>query len=204
MGCREPKYVPYPLKLLSNILNTYPCLETLKSYYSHAWKSRFSHHRRILSSNSFFSRQKYLPPPFIFFRGRPQTMLTRICPSLTTYSHFTLVRKYKQTVDISNTTYLPKSPCQRSLWTTPRQRSSSPAPFWGLFSVIFSIFDDIGKRWKYIQSFSKVPSMSFYPDFILILSKVYFDCIQTLSRFYPDFIQILFWFYLDKIRIKFG
>ena len=115
LGCREPKCVPYPLKLISNILNTYPCLETLKSYYSHAWKSRFSHHRRILSSNSFFSRQKYLPPPFIFFRGRPQTMLTRICPSLTTYSHFTLVRKHKQTVDISNTTYLPKSPCQRSL-----------------------------------------------------------------------------------------
>ena len=51
--------------VISNILNNYPCLETLKSYYSHAWKSWFSHHRRILSSNSFFSRQKYLPPPFI-------------------------------------------------------------------------------------------------------------------------------------------
>ena len=51
--------------VISNVLNTYPCLETLKSYYSHAWKSWFSHHRRILSSNSFFSRQKYLPPPFI-------------------------------------------------------------------------------------------------------------------------------------------
>ena len=65
-------------------------------------------------------------------------------------------------------------------------------------------------------------SMSFYPDFILILSWFYPDLsrfhpdfILILSRFYPDFlkthfIQILSWFYpnfwkyLDKIRIKSG
>ena len=74
--------------------------------------------------------------------------------------------------------------------------------------------------------FKKVPSMSFYPDFILILSWFYpdfililswfyLDFIQILSRFfknslYPNFIQILSWFYpdifknQDKIRIKFG
>ena len=40
-----------------------------------------------------------------------------------------------------------------------------------------------------------VPSMSFYPDFIQILSRFYLD----LSRFYPDFIQILFRFYPDFI-----
>jgi galactose-1-phosphate uridylyltransferase len=32
------------------------------------------------------------------------------------------------------------------------------------------------------------PSMSFYPDFIQILSRFYPDFIQILSRFYPDFI----------------
>ena len=33
-----------------------------------------------------------------------------------------------------------------------------------------------------------VPSMSFYPDFFLILSRFYLDFIQSLSRFYPDFL----------------
>ena len=32
--------------------------------------------------------------------------------------------------------------------------------------------------------------MSFYPDFIQILSRFYLDFILILSRFYPDFIQI--------------
>ena len=41
-----------------------------------------------------------------------------------------------------------------------------------------------------------VPSMSFYPDFIQILSRFYPDFIQILSRFYrnslyPNFIHIL-------------
>ena len=45
------------------------------------------------------------------------------------------------------------------------------------------------------------PSMSFYPDFILILSRFYSDFILILSRFYPDFIQILSWFYPDFILI---
>ena len=67
----------------------------------------------------------------------------------------------------------------------------------------------------------KVPSMSFYPDFILILYWFYLDFIQILSRFIKThFIQILsrflkthftqilsrfypnFWKYLDKIWIK--
>ena len=62
---------------------------------------------------------------------------------------------------------------------------------------------------------TQVPSMIFYPDFILILSRFYPDFIQILSRFYPDFLKthfilILsrfypnFWKYLDKIRIKSG
>ena len=34
-------------------------------------------------------------------------------------------------------------------------------------------------------------SMSFYPDFIQILSLFYPDFILVLSKFYPDFIQIL-------------
>ena len=77
--------------VISNVLNTYPCLETLKSYYSHAWKSWFSHHRRILSSNSFFSRQKYLSPPFILLGVVHKIrMLTRIYSSSTTSSHLTL------------------------------------------------------------------------------------------------------------------
>ena len=54
-------------------------------------------------------------------------------------------------------------------------------------------------------------SMSFYPDFILILSCFYLDFILILSRFYPDFlkthlIQILSWFYpnFENIWIKSG
>ena len=50
--------------------------------------------------------------------------------------------------------------------------------------------------WLCIHS-TKVPSMSFYPDFILILSRFYPNFIQILSKFiqtsfkfYPDFIQI--------------
>ena len=43
------------------------------------------------------------------------------------------------------------------------------------------------------QPFLKAPSMSFYPDFISILSWFYPDSILILSKFYPD-----------KIRIKFG
>ena len=35
------------------------------------------------------------------------------------------------------------------------------------------------------------PSMSFYPDFIQILSWFHPDFIQILSKFYPNFIQIL-------------
>ena len=46
-----------------------------------------------------------------------------------------------------------------------------------------------------------VPSMSFYPDFIQILSRFYPDFIQILFRFYPDFIQILSRFYPDFIQI---
>ena len=34
------------------------------------------------------------------------------------------------------------------------------------------------------------PSMSFYPEFILILSRFYLDFLLILSKFYPDFIQI--------------
>ena len=41
--------------------------------------------------------------------------------------------------------------------------------------------------------YTLAPSMSFYPDFILILSWFYLDFILILSKFYPD-----------KIRIKFG
>ena len=37
-----------------------------------------------------------------------------------------------------------------------------------------------------------VPSMSFYPDFIQILSRFYPDHIQIFSRFYPDFLEIHF------------
>ena len=47
----------------------------------------------------------------------------------------------------------------------------------------------------------KVPSMSFYPDFIQILTRFYPDFIQILFRFYPDFIQILSRFYPDFIQI---
>ena len=47
-------------------------------------------------------------------------------------------------------------------------------------------------------------SMSFYSDFILILSWFYPDFILILSWFYPDFILILSKFYPDKIRIEFG
>ena len=42
---------------------------------------------------------------------------------------------------------------------------------------------------------SKVPSISFYPDFVSIISRFYLDFVQILSRFYPDFIQILCRFY---------
>ena len=42
---------------------------------------------------------------------------------------------------------------------------------------------------------TKGSSMSFYPDFILILSWFYPDFIYILSWFYPDFIQILSRFY---------
>ena len=50
---------------------------------------------------------------------------------------------------------------------------------------------------------TKVPSMSFYSDFILILSRFYSDFILTLSRFfrnlhYPNFIQISSWFSKKK------
>jgi hypothetical protein len=48
---------------------------------------------------------------------------------------------------------------------------------------------------------TKVPSMSFYPDFNQILSGFYLDFIQILLRFYLDFIQILFIFYPDIILI---
>ena len=41
-----------------------------------------------------------------------------------------------------------------------------------------------------INSVPKGSSMSFYPDFILILSSFYPDFILILSRLYPDFIQI--------------
>ena len=47
----------------------------------------------------------------------------------------------------------------------------------------------------------KVPSMSFYPDIIQILSRFYPDFIQISSRFYPDLIQILSRFYSDSIQI---
>ena len=49
---------------------------------------------------------------------------------------------------------------------------------------------------NHIQSLTKVPSMSFYPDFIQILSRCFPDFLET------HFIQILFRFYLHKIRIK--
>jgi hypothetical protein len=57
---------------------------------------------------------------------------------------------------------------------------------------------------------SKVPSMSFYPDFILILPRFYPNFIQILSKFCTDFIQILSKFYtyfiliFEKIWIKSG
>ena len=56
-------------------------------------------------------------------------------------------------------------------------------------------------------SCTKAPSMSFYPDFISILSWFYPDFILILSRFfrnslYPNFIQILSWFYPNFIQIK--
>ena len=46
-----------------------------------------------------------------------------------------------------------------------------------------------------------VPSMSFYPDFILILSRFYPNCIQILSKLYPNFIQLLSKFNADFIQI---
>ena len=36
---------------------------------------------------------------------------------------------------------------------------------------------------------NKVPSMSFYPNFILILSRFYLDTIQVLFRFYSEFLE---------------
>ena len=45
-----------------------------------------------------------------------------------------------------------------------------------------------------------VPSMSFYPDFIQILSIFYLDFIQN---FYPFFIQIFSRFYPDFLEIHF-
>ena len=90
--------------------------------------------------------------------------------------------------------------------------------FWNFLNSLFFIENsgfvmicDILAYNKYILG----SSMSFYPDFILILSWFYLDFILILSRFYPDFlkthfIQILSWFYpnfwkyLDKIRIKSG
>ena len=65
-----------------------------------------------------------------------------------------------------------------------------------------------GKLWVSDASFvnanstilmPKVPSISFSPDFILILSSFYPVFIQTLLRFYPNFIRMF-----EKIRIKFG
>ena len=47
--------------------------------------------------------------------------------------------------------------------------------------------------------YAKGPSMSFYPDFIPILSWFYPDFILILSWFYPDFIQILSRSNQDKI-----
>ena len=47
----------------------------------------------------------------------------------------------------------------------------------------------------------KVPSMSFYPDFILISSRFYPNVIQILSKFYPNFILILSKFYPNLIQI---
>ena len=47
----------------------------------------------------------------------------------------------------------------------------------------------------------KGPSMSFYPDFIQILSRFYPDFIQILCRFYSDFIQVLYRVYPDFILI---
>ena len=46
-------------------------------------------------------------------------------------------------------------------------------------------------------------SMSFYSDFILILSWFYPDYILILSRCYPDFIQILSWFFKNSLYPNF-
>ena len=69
--------------------------------------------------------------------------------------------------------------------------------------------------WDFTMVWGQSPSMSFNPDFILILSWFYPDYIQinldkicinlekdTLSKFYPDFILISSWFYPDFTLIS--
>ena len=53
------------------------------------------------------------------------------------------------------------------------------------------------------ETLHKVPSMSFYPDFILILFRFYPDVIQILSRFYPDFTQILSKCFRNSLYLNF-
>ena len=63
-------------------------------------------------------------------------------------------------------------------------RYDSPGQIFGLFAGAALVAVGV--------IFVLVPSMSFYPDFI-----------QILSRFYPDFIQILTKFYLDLVGIDY-
>ena len=43
------------------------------------------------------------------------------------------------------------------------------------------------------------PSMSFYPDFIQILSRFYPDFIQILSKFNLDIILVISWFFRNSL-----
>ena len=62
------------------------------------------------------------------------------------------------------------------------------------FAIIFRLNQQKKKIFKISKKKRerrKGPSMSFYSDFISILSRFYPDFIQILSRFYPNFILIL-------------
>ena len=67
------------------------------------------------------------------------------------------------------------------------------------FIVVARAFQNVDM----LSDFIKGSSMSFYPDFILILSWFYPDFILILSWFYPDFIQILSRFFENSLYPNF-
>ena len=88
--------------------------------------------------------------------------------------------------------------CKKSGWIWDQVEKTTDTNF---ISILENL-DKSGYYWDEIKRRGR--SMSFFPDFILILSRFYPDFILISSWFYPNLIHILFKFFPDKIKIRSG